>query len=155
MNIPSTIPLAFYILLSPSAEFLGSMLNTQIQQLTVPRDTIISRNIIIPQDSGPFEKAPTVLRKVDPDYPKEALKDSLEGTVMVKVRVNESGRVIYAKIETTDNTIFNNDALKAARKWRFTPAILKGRPAKVWISIPFHFSLHPKKSIDGTRTKTS
>jgi protein TonB len=146
MNIPATILLLCNVLLSSQAIFLGSTPSCVTPQVSVPRDSTISKDVIIPQDSSPYEKAPTVLRKVDPDYPKEALKDSLEGSVMVKVRVNESGRVTYAKIETTDNVIFNDAALKAARKWIFTPAILNGKPARTWISIPFHFSLKPKKS---------
>ncbi len=112
---------------------------------TTPNDTLIKREFQVLPDSNPFDKDPTVIRKVDPEYPKEALKDSLEGNVKVKVHVNASGRVYYAEIEFSDNDIFNDAALKAARKWKFTPAILKGRPVSVWIHIPFHFSPKPKK----------
>lgn len=146
MNIPATILLLCNVLLSSPAASLGSIPGCLTPQVGVPRDTIISRDVIIPQDSGPFEKAPTVLKKVDPDYPKEAMKDSLEGGVKVKVRVSAAGRVTYAKIAASDNVIFNDAALKAARKWLFTPAILKGKPVDVWVTIPFQFSLKPKKT---------
>jgi TonB family protein len=146
MNTSAVIFILSSFLLYPKVASLHLFSSDGSLHIIIPQDTIISRDVIIPQDSGPYEKAPTVLKKVDPDYPKEALKDSLEGSVMVKVRVNASGRVIHARIVASDNVIFNNAALKAARKWIFTPAILKGKPVNVWVSIPFHFSLKPKKS---------
>jgi TonB family protein len=95
----------------------------------------------VPADSVPYEKEPTVIKKVDPIYPKKALKDSLEGDVLVKVRVNARGDVVNARVIRTDDDIFNEAALTAARQWKFTPAVLKGEPVAVWVSIPFRFRL--------------
>ena len=50
--------------------------------------------------------------------------------------------------------VFDQPTIDAAMKYRFTPAIMNGRPVAVWVVIPFTFKLHPeveKKSGDSPR----
>jgi TonB family protein len=43
-------------------------------------------------------------------------------------------------MKSTDD-LFTQPALEAAKKWKFTPAIMNDKPVLVWIAIPFRFRL--------------
>lgn len=94
-----------------------------------------------PKDWTPYEREPVVVKRVRPEYPPLALRAELEGNVHVKVWVDKEGRVRRAVVLKSDGEIFNEAALAAAGKWRFTPAIMNDAPIDVWVSIPFRFRL--------------
>jgi protein TonB len=37
--------------------------------------------------------------------------------------------------------ILDQAAMSTARRWTFTPAEQRGKPVRVWVNIPFNFSL--------------
>jgi TonB family protein len=94
-----------------------------------------------PPDFVQYEKAPELLKKVEPEYPAIALKAGLEGTVWVKVWVDELGNVVEASVLKSDEKIFDEAAKIAASRWKFSPAISKGQPVAVWVTIPFRFGI--------------
>ena len=92
-----------------------------------------------PPDFVPYEKEPTVVKRVEPKYPDLALRAGLEGNVFVKVWVDKEGKVRKVLIMQSDNEIFNTSALEAVQQWTFTPAKILGVPVSVWISVPLHY----------------
>jgi TonB family protein len=88
-----------------------------------------------------YDKEPAVVSKVQPHYPELALKSGLEGEVLLKVWVDESGDVIKTAVLKSDDKIFEEAAAVAARQWKFTPAMKEGKPIAVFVSIPFRFRL--------------
>jgi TonB family protein len=97
-----------------------------------------------PPDFVPYEKEPTVVKKVEPKYPEIALRAGLEGNVFLKVWVTKEGKVREAVIIKSDAEIFNQAAKDAAVQWVFTPAVMQKGPVAVWVSIPFRFRLTGK-----------
>ena len=97
-----------------------------------------------PPDFVPYEKEPTVVKRVDPKYPEIALRAGLEGNVFLKVWVTKEGKVREAVIIKSDAEIFNQAAKDAAMQWVFTPAVMQKGPVAVWVSIPFRFRLTGK-----------
>jgi len=97
-----------------------------------------------PPDFVPYEKEPTVVKKVEPKYPEIALRAGLEGNVFLKVWVTKEGKVREAVIIKSDAEIFNQAAKDAAIQWVFTPAVMQKGPVAVWVSIPFRFRLTGK-----------
>jgi protein TonB len=97
-----------------------------------------------PPDFVPYEKEPTVVKKVEPKYPEIALRAGLEGNVFLKVWVTKEGKVREAVILKSDAEIFNQAAKDAALQWVFTPAVMQKGPVAVWVSIPFRFRLTGK-----------
>jgi protein TonB len=60
------------------------------------------------------------------------------GIVIVRVTVNESGKVI--KAEAISGPVELREASEqAARHWRFSPTLIGGRPAQVNHTIGFSF----------------
>lgn len=69
------------------------------------------------------------LRRPAPKYPKSAARRGVEGEVVVRVRIDDSGRVVDASVvRATPAGIFDAAALAAARRYRFAPATEAGRP---------------------------
>jgi TonB family protein len=109
---------------------------------------------IPPPDFVEFDKAPAIIKRVNPVYPEIARKAGLEGTVWVKMWVDKEGKVKKAVIQKSGSEIFDQSALDAATQFVFQPALNKNSPVEVWVSIPFHFKLTGSKSTADT-TKPS
>ena len=81
------------------------------------------------------ESQGAVVQQVIPRVPRSAL-DTIQGTVRVEVRVevSASGDVSGASIESPGpSKYFANQALKAARGWKFAPAAAMGGTGHAWI----------------------
>lgn len=98
-----------------------------------------------PPDFVPYEKEPTVVKRVEPKYPDLALRAGLEGNVFVKVWVDKEGKVRKVVLLKSDAPIFEEAAINAAKQWVFTPAVMQKGPVSVWVSIPFRFRLTGNK----------
>jgi TonB family protein len=76
-----------------------------------------------------------------PAYPEAARASGVEGMVIAKIVVTESGSV--GSIEILRGHPAFDDAVRAAlRTWRFTPAMVEGRPTSVYriIRVPFRLN---------------
>ncbi|WP_319583651.1 TonB family protein [uncultured Pseudodesulfovibrio sp.] len=89
-----------------------------------------------------FDRPPRVLTRLDPYYPASARRTGTQGHVLVRVLVDEYGRVEEAEVaESEPAGVFDDAALKAVRGWTFSPATRQGRPVAVRIDIPIRFRL--------------
>lgn len=95
-----------------------------------------------PADFVPVEKQPIPVKQVFPEYPELARKAQMEGTVYVKILVDKEGKAKKAIVAKSDSEIFNDNAIKAALQWVFTPAMMNNGPVAVWAMVPFHFKLN-------------
>jgi len=77
----------------------------------------------------------------DPKYPFEARVQQIEGDVTLSIVVAESGRVIEARVLEPAGFGFDEEALRAVRGWRFTPALRDGRRVAVRMRVPVSFRL--------------
>lgn len=71
-------------------------------------------------------------------YPAKAREKGIQGQVIVKMTVSETGDVKSAEAVTGDPTLANA-AVTAARQWKFKPFIKDGKPIIVETSVPFDF----------------
>jgi TonB family protein len=75
-----------------------------------------------------------------PIYPEEAVKAGNQGDVILKVDVDESGKVIVAAPVVGDPVLVAA-SIEALRNFRFRPYLLGGMPVRVESQLGFHFSL--------------
>jgi TonB family protein len=78
--------------------------------------------------------------KPHPQYPPIAKAARAQGTVTVKIIVNEEGTVMAAQAES-GHPLLQAAAVKAAREARFAPTLLDGKPVKVLGVITYNFVL--------------
>jgi protein TonB len=119
--------------LEQSADASG---NVQVQQDIVISDEEPGMDAFIP-----VEKQPQIVKRVIPKYPDMAIRAGLEGTVWVKILVDKDGMPKKAVVIKSSAELFNDEAVKAAMSFVFTPAVMNNGPVKVWVSIPFKFTL--------------
>ncbi|MFA7420686.1 MAG: energy transducer TonB [Melioribacteraceae bacterium] len=92
------------------------------------------------------EKLPEMVEAATPDYPEEAKKNKITGKAFVKVLVDKEGNPKKAVVIKSDNELFNQPAIDAALKSKFTPAMQAYKPIAVWIVLPYRFTLDGKEN---------
>jgi len=69
--------------------------------------------------------APYVLFRQEPHYPSAAIRDCIEGSVIMGYDINHQGRPINIKInESSPKNVFDEEAIKAFKKWKFKVELL-------------------------------
>lgn len=105
-----------------------------------------TRPIIIEEETPPdtfvpVEKDPVIVKAVPPVYPPLALRAGIEGKVYVKIWVDRQGKPRQVEVVKSNNDIFNEAAIEAAKQFVFTPAYMNNGPVSVWVAVPFTFKL--------------
>jgi len=88
------------------------------------------------------EVKPKVLNNPKPKYPDIARRSGLEGTVIVEFVVDTTGDVLAGSarvVQAKPEGIFEDAALKAIYKWKFTPGQQRDRKVLVKWRQPIHF----------------
>jgi TonB family protein len=78
------------------------------------------------------------LKLVKPEYPSAARKERAQGPISVKVLIDENGDVISTEA-SPGNAYLQNAARIAARKSKFLPTMICGRPIRVTGVITYNF----------------
>lgn len=87
--------------------------------------------------------SPVPIREVKPQYTAEAMRAKVQGEVWLQCIVNPDGTVGSVQVTKSLDATFGLDqeAIKAARQWRFRPGMRQGEPVPVLITIALTFSL--------------
>ncbi len=88
------------------------------------------------------EIKPQVLSKAAPEYPDIARRSGLEGAVIVEFIIDTTGNVLPGSarvIQAKPEGIFEDAAIKAIYKWKFTPGQQRDRKVRVKWQQPIIF----------------
>ena len=84
-----------------------------------------------------------MVREVKPKYTPEAMQQKIQGSVWLECVVLETGDV--GDIEVTrsldDEYGLDQEAIKAAKQWKFKPGTKDGKPVAVVVTIELTFTL--------------
>ena len=96
-----------------------------------------------PYRPGNGVESPRVLRSVDPRYTAEAMRAHVTGVVWLEAVVLTDGTVGDIQITKSLDSVFGLDeeAVKAAKQWRFVPGTRFGERVAVLVSIELSFNL--------------
>jgi len=82
------------------------------------------------------------LKNPPPAYPRMLLKRGVEGSVLVRARVQDDGRCSQVLLkESSGFRQFDEAALSAVRDWRFVPARQGTQTVVAWVDIPIAFRI--------------
>lgn len=88
----------------------------------------------------------TPLVRIPPDYPQRALLRCLEGFVLVRFTVTETGSVADPEILRSEPPgLFDRSATRAVLRWKFQPQLADGKPISVITYTRFVFELLDKE----------
>jgi protein TonB len=98
--------------------------------------------------NGPYRpgsgiETPVLVREVKPLYTNDAMRAKIQGTAWLECVVLPDGTVGNVRITRSLDSTFGLDqeAIKAARQWRFRPGRRLGQPVAVLITIAMDFHL--------------
>lgn len=79
-----------------------------------------------------------------PSYPDTARRARQEGTVSLRVLVTAGGRASEVHLAGSSGvSSLDQAAIRAVKRWRFTPARQNGQSITAWVRIPIRFKLAP------------
>lgn len=79
-----------------------------------------------------FAENPTPLSRVNPRYPRKAIRRGIEGEVVVEFTVSPDGSVLEESIRIISSKpegVFDHSSIRALSRWRFQPRMQNGQPA--------------------------
>jgi TonB family protein len=112
-----------------------------------------------PAASPPDSKKLVAVKTQKAIYPEGARERKIQGEVVLKILVSETGDVESAEVESGD-AMLGRPAIDAVKKWKFNPFIKNGRAVKVSTKVPIDFAFSDKimdngVSADGSTTVES
>ena len=89
---------------------------------------------------GGLIQPPTRLVHVNPVYPPLALAARREGIVILEALIAEDGSIRDVKL-LRPAPLFEESAIAAVRRWRFSPTLLNGEPVPLVMTVTVSFTL--------------
>jgi len=113
------------------------------RQETSPNES--TQSSVSPSDAkGPgvkLDRWPKVLHEQKVDYPAQAKMNGLQGTVVLRITINEEGSPAEVEIVSGPGEGLNEAAASALRGFQFSPAYLNKKPVAVTILYNYKFRI--------------
>ncbi len=81
-----------------------------------------------------------LVKKVQPQYPKNALTMHVEGAVQLTATVSPTGNITSVKVLSGDSQL-TKAAIDAVKQWKYKPYLLNGEPVEIQTEITVNFKL--------------
>jgi TonB family protein len=85
--------------------------------------------------------APKLIHKVDADYTREARDAGISGDVTLALEIGEDGTVRDVRVKQSLDKGLDQNAVAAARQWKFEPGKKDGQPVPVEATVVIRFAL--------------
>jgi len=85
--------------------------------------------------------SPVPVYKIEPEYSEEARKAKYQGTVVLSVIIDATGKPTNLKVLRELGLGLDQKAIEAVQKWRFRPGTKDGKPVAVYATIEVNFRL--------------
>ena len=102
---------------------------------TKPSDAPAFQSVVPPDSTRPI-----LTHKVDPVYPLEAMRQKLQGRVVIHLVISTAGDVVSAE-PVSGNPILTQAALAAMKQWKFQPYIHHGAPVQIGYKMSYDFAI--------------
>ncbi len=102
--------------------------------------TLIAQEVYKPGDGVTL---PQVIREVKPEYTAEAKAQKIQGSIWLRIVVLASGDVGDVEITRSlaEKYGLDEQAVKAAKQWKFKPGMKDGKPVPVQVTLELTFTL--------------
>lgn len=80
------------------------------------------------------------VKKVTPEYPPEARKERIQGTVLMHAMIDKAGDIVELDL-VTGHPMLAPAAIDAVKQWQYKPYLLNGKPLEVDTQITVNFRL--------------
>jgi len=84
---------------------------------------------------------PKLLREVKPAYTAEAMREKVQGVVLLRAVVEADGRLGAIRVQHSLHPDLDQQAIAAVKQWRFEPGTFQGHPTAMAVTIQMSFQL--------------
>lgn len=134
-DIPAIIAPAAEQLQGASTEAPGTPRTVSIHELVLPIGTAARYYL-----ANELDVRPQIRTRVNPDYPRTAAELGIAANLVIRIYINETGRVEKVAVPEDGSSSLFADAIKAAfMKASYTPGIRDGKPVKSLVLIEVNF----------------
>ena len=81
-----------------------------------------------------------LIKKAQPQYPRNALSMHVEGAVQLMATVSATGNITAVKVLSGDG-LLTKAAIDAVKQWKYKPYRLNGEPVEIQTQITVNFAL--------------
>lgn len=126
--------------ITPPAVVPRDIGSIQVPPVTTP--TLSPPTTDTPASPVPVEASLAYL-KAPIRFPVEAIRKHLQGTVLLRVLVDENGNPVDVEVEHSSGSPILDRSAKAQvlAGWQFQPAMVDGRQVRAWARVPVTFNL--------------
>jgi protein TonB len=101
-----------------------------------PTPAVVAAPVVQAREGANYAKNPR------PAYPRQAKREGWEGTTLLRVSVQPSGKPGAVKLQkSSGHDVLDEAAIAAVEKWTFTPATQGGTPIGGSVTVPIVFRL--------------
>lgn len=100
-----------------------------------------------PKSVGGGVSAPVVIKQVEPQFSEESRQKKMGGTVTVSIIVDATGKPQNVHVTRGVGMGLDEKAVEAVRQYRFTPAMVNGKPVAVYLNVNVNFQIIDKNWI--------
>ena len=88
---------------------------------------------------------PKVLHRVEPRYTREARVNGIQGTVLIEVSVDETGKPDKVSVLSPIGFGLDSRAVDAVRQWIFRPGLKEGHPVRSVTTVEVKFRIFHRR----------
>jgi len=86
-------------------------------------------------------KAATVIRRVEPLYPRLPLQAHMNGSVVLQCVIDKTGHIRDVRVLTSTFGAFEQPAIDAVQQWLFAPGALNGQAVDTIFELTVRFQI--------------
>ncbi len=94
-----------------------------------------------PRFITPEVTQPVLILKIKPDYPLIALHVHIQGIVYLQAVITQTGTVDELRVLHSPHPLLEKAAVNAVKQWLYRPAMVNGRPVKVYFNVTVEFKI--------------
>jgi TonB family protein len=84
-----------------------------------------------------------LIKKMEPEYPQEALDQRIQGTVLLRTEISEAGKVTNLTL-ISGHPLLAPAAIEAVKQWMYQPYLQDGRAVAFETQVQVDFRLPSK-----------
>jgi TonB family protein len=121
-----------------SVDDKSDLASSRADQLPAPTSQALLRNRT---EAVGESRGPMLIKRVEPAYPRTAREHRLAGTVFLVVEIADDGTV--SNVHALQGPeLLANAAVKAVQQWRYSPALVDGKPQKSSSTVTVSFNVN-------------
>ncbi|MDR2033253.1 MAG: energy transducer TonB [Helicobacteraceae bacterium] len=121
---------------------IGAIDNQDVRTFTIDTSALSMSGAPVAAGRGVAERGLIPISGLAPNYPRAAFMRGIEGNVELEFVINEKGEVTdIVVVASANGDYFVETAIRALSRWRFSPKIVNGKPARQLARQSFNFKL--------------